>query len=314
MATLSGTASNHTNLLERFITFVTTNISVAENWTTLASNTASPTFREYYLQAPGLSGTEQININFRAYESTSDNAYNWLITGALGYLSTSDIQNQPSTSPSVIAHLSNQAIPFYFYANGQRAIVHARVGTIDILIYVGKILPTGTSGQFPNPILISATGGINSENNTPALSNINFDMSSFISPGLGTYFYAGDSGWIQIRNRSNVGSVLSTGLFMSPTCFEGFFIGGANQWTRTATDFTSIQQLPNGGDVLLPFDIITFNESPSRNYYGQLDGVYWVTGIGKTTGNTITESSRTFRVFQNMNRSVWPEHCAIEEI
>lgn len=308
MAYETGTATGHIDLLDKLIHFLTTHtdlVTTGENWTTLSTRDEGWS-RQYFMKAPGVTTTEDIYINFRSFEDAPNDRYNWHVKGALSYSSASPLEGQPNTSPRSYVYLWNQPMPYWFVANGQRVIMVAKVSTTYIVTYFGKILPYGTPASFPYPLLIGGVG--NQSTLRWSDSSITFDLSCLMSPGAGCQLYTSDGGWRIVRNRSGAKNTDTSYLNMFPTAAGGFFKGASTSSWRA---FDPIQPNIDGSYNLLPFYIGTEKNYPSRNCFGELDGLFWVTGVGNSSENIITINQVDYLVVQNMHRTDWEEYGAV---
>src|ERR1700727_3462473 len=198
MSTSSGTATDYLDLLSKLRTFLTTDATLTglgQNWTELKTNSTPYSHTdasqvntvefESYLQAPGLSTTEQIFINLIAYTNAVSGLFNWRMTGALGFITGNTWFLQPGVSPQAFLYLWASSIPYWFIANGQRVIVIAQVSGNIEMAYLGKFLPDATPGQYPYPVFIGGTGGDatpiggSNGNDTSAANRIHSDVTNF---------------------------------------------------------------------------------------------------------------------------------------
>jgi hypothetical protein len=316
VSTSTGTASNYLDLLNRLIAFLTTDATLtglAQNWTLLASSSSGYNHTdnavvnnvefEAYLQAPGLSTTEEIFIQLQAYQNAGSGYFNWRMRGAAGYEVSSDWFSQPGASPSVFIYLWNAPIPYWFIANGQRVIVIAQVGTEFEHAYLGKFLPDGTSGQYPYPLFVGGTGGDplgnfgSNDAGAPnrAFSDVTNFHSAFWDPTCafvcdvdGTW-----SPWLHYVNGADTHSSLTLNSIWP-------YIDGAAGPLSPGGMFYIVQNL-DGSYPLLPTRLE--QTYPSINIAGSLDGVYATTGAGNSSTSAITVGSDTYLCFQNAFRS-----------
>ena len=281
MSVSTGTASNYLDLLDKLVTFLTTDATLtaaSQAWSLLKNDTAPSNGddRWIYLKAPGLSGSEVIYINIAAYHNLSSDVYNLAFGAATGFNSSLGIWTQPGVSPGAHMCLWNQAIPYTFIANGQRFVIIAQVSTVYESAYAGKFLPYATPTQYPYPVVVGATAssGLRYSDTTDA-------HRAFFDPGA-MYIYWMDGTWKLIRNYLN-GAY--TDINVNP------FINGSSNaptWMRENLD---------GSYPLFPCQISSSN--PSTNMLGELDGVFFVPGYQQSSGNTITIGSNTYTVVQN---------------
>ena len=305
MAVEIGTADNYLDLLEKLRVFLTTNeelVSAGQQWEVLSEKKENYA-KQVFFKAPGLTGKENIFINIRAVYSTNKDVYNWQISGAVGYEDQFGLDEQPGNK-SVYSFLWQHKIPYWFVANGQRVIVVAKVSTVYMTMYMGKILPYGTPNHFPYPVLISGCG----ESWWKRWSSTLMDTSCIFSPGKGSYFYYPDGTWKQVSNRYGTETsyrVKTDQIMVSPTADGGFLRTSSSDW-----DGKPISPNPDGSYVLLP--LILFSTQLSQNVYGEIDGLYWISGLANASENVITIGEKQYLVVQNIFRTTWDEYGAVE--
>lgn len=304
MALETGTANGHIDLLDKLVEFLTSHsdlVGQGQNWE-LLSNSDEGFSRQYFLRAPGLTTRENIHLQIRGLEDPQNDRYNWQINSALGFSASATWQGQPNLSPDTFSYYSNKAIKYWFVGNGQRVIMVAKVSTSYVTIYLGKIHPYGTPGHFPYPVLVGGVGDKSTYRWSDA--TLTADVSCIANPGKGCYLYTNDGDWRQVINRA--GASQNTGLIgVLPTCSGAFF--SSLQWTT----LDQVQANFDGSYNLIPFILGTSHQQPSVNTFGELDGMFWVTGTGNSAENIITIDDEDYLVVQNMHRSSWTEYCAV---
>lgn len=305
MSVSTGTATDYNDLLNKLVTFLTTDATLTaagQNWTKLAQNTTGYTYsgdnvvNEYYLKAPGLSTTESIYINLQAYNNSGGGYYNWRLAGATGYNSGQVFASQPGISPFSYMTAWQNSIPYTFIANGQRVIVIAQIGTVYASCYLGKFNVYGTPSQYPYPLAI---GGNANANNT-VYSNSTANNQAFFDP-LAMYVCWVDSTWQVVQNQNSVGTGLAS--------FNVFpYAYGTNNSNSQPTFMTT------NLDGSYPLFAARLEMSaPSNNEIGELDGVFFTPGTSLTSGSTITVGSSTYLALQNVFRTGLNNFAAILE-
>jgi hypothetical protein len=313
MSISTGTATDYNDLLARLVTFLTTDATLTglgQNWTLESSNTTSYTdahgdtvVREVILKAPGLSSTEAIFVELQAfYGSSGATAYwNWRMLGATGYNSGQPWNAQPGVSPDAFVHLWNASIPYTFIANGQRVVVIAQVGSVFESAYLGKFLPYGQPSQYPYPVYIAGTSNSRQLPYSDTTSGLHF---AFFDPSIG-YAYWIDGSWQTMSNTYYT----SAGKNIWP-----YVYGNTQQPTW-------VQPNLDGSYPLFPCRLemvpATFPPGPTTipqpNAMGELDGVFFVPGVGLTSGSAITIGGATYTVVQNVFRTADNSFAAILE-
>lgn len=144
MATEIGTATNHQNLVERLVQFLTANpdlVAAGQAYEKVFDNTipASGTaiaVRQVTLCAPGLGGTDSIYMGIQSYGDTALDYYNLRLMGGTAFNPGAIPPGGDywtafaNYSPRVQALLWNQPMPYWFFANGRRFWLVVKVSTI----------------------------------------------------------------------------------------------------------------------------------------------------------------------------------------
>ena len=304
MSTSTGTATSYLDLLNKLRTFLTTDATLTaagQNWTELKTNSTPYTSGqdtvdfETYLKAPGLSGTESIYINIRAFHFTASDYYNWEMRAAQGFNTSQSFIAQPGISPSTYMYMWNQSIPYWFIANGQRVIVIAKISTVYEMAYMGKFLPYGTPGQYPYPVCV---GGCGASNGDLRFSDTSFSHLAFWDPN-GLQVCGPDNGWY---------------------LFQNFTTGGSMQQPPNNTVWPWVYYTSNRPTWMSPnldggypiFQARLEMLTPSINMLGELDGVGYTTGNANSSESTINDGTNTWMVVQNVFRTGADNYCAVK--
>lgn len=327
MSTKTGTATDYIDCLNQLRTFLTTDATLTglgQNWTELATNATSYTVTdagqvntvdfESYLMAPGLSGSEQIYINFQAYHNVVADIYNWRIKGAIGFVALGGANTfftQPNSSPDAYLLMWNQPLTYWFIANGQRVIVVVKIATVYESGYFGKFLPYGTSAQYPYPVAIAGASGNGiagiHDGATPQFANLRYSDTEIYHA---CFFDPYNFFWLDV---SNVWREL------------GNFFGGSHQsgvawdsiWPYWYADGLNIGPLLetnlDGSYPLFAARISIGGASGAPiNELGELDGVFGTIGFGASSESTITDGgSNTYYMFQNAFRTSKENYVAL---
>jgi hypothetical protein len=332
MSTATGTATDYIDLLSKLRTFLTTDatlVSLGQNWTELKTNSTPYSHTEVntqvntvefetYLEAPGLSTTEQIFINLQAYTNASTGLFNWRLTGALGFITGNTWFLQPGISPQAFLYLWASSIPYWFIANGQRVIVVAQVAGNIEMAYLGKFLPDGTPGQYPYPVFIGGTGGDGTSVGTGqgsdvnAASRIHSDVTNFHAAfwdPAAAFHCDVSAGW-QVWNHWNGGSDVHSAANtnqINPYADDG--TTGGNE-TTTPGQLKWLVTNIDGSYPIMPVRLEQI--TPNINLVGTLDGVFATTGEGNSSGSSLTVGSDTYLCFQDTFRSARQNFCALK--
>jgi hypothetical protein len=305
MSVSTGTATSYIDLLNKLVTFLTTDatlVAAGRNWTKLANSSSSYTLAgdtvdyECYLRAPGLSGAESIYLNLQAFHNGTT-YYNWRMAAATGYNSAQPFIGQPGISPFAFLPLWNGSIPYTFIANGQRAIIVAQVSSVWETAYIGKFNPFGSPSQYPYPV---AVGG-SSNSNATAYTDTTANHQAFFDP-LALYVCDPSNVWQMCRNWDTAGA--------SSSAF--------NVWPWLSGDATATRISPtnlaanlDGSYPLIPARLEM--TTPASAMLGELDGVCFIPGASLLSGSSITVGSDTWLAVQNTFRNAVNSFAAIKE-
>lgn len=324
MAWTSGTATNYLDLMAQLKDYIS-NASVhgAQAWTIKRWDPAG----ELIAMGPGLAGTDQIYVGMKAYNSVSGDYYNWKLNGFTAYDNVALFLSQPGsinrgadvpTIPSIL--LWNSPIPYWFVVNGRRIVMVAKIGIRYESMYLGHILPYGTSGQFPYPMAVGGSyaqsaGTVDYRYSNDGTSHQAFMFSTDLSAGSNganwntsspTSFVSQlrlrkpDGSWIGFQNTTNSAKT-------SVYTYHGYYkwfgetltLGPRALIWPFALNLSQVACVYGTNDAIL-YPAILMDDSP--NSYGELDGVYCAIGKGIGPESVITQGSDQYIVFPNVYR------------
>lgn len=108
------------------------------------------------IRGPGLAASDSIYVGMQVYSLPTSDIFNWRLSAFTGYVAGNSFATQPGGMGTPIGFpLWDQAIEYWLVANGQRLILVAKVETVYMTCYLGKILPYATPGQWPYPVMVS---------------------------------------------------------------------------------------------------------------------------------------------------------------
>lgn len=265
----------HYAMLAAIRTFATAN-----GWTELRYDTVS-TNRELILRAPGLSGTEQIFCGFRTYHDVGADYYNLLAGVFTGYVAGNTFDTQPGVRLSgVPAH--NQRIDYWLTLNGQRLVLAMKVGTpVYESAYIGKFLPYATPSQYPYPVVCAGM--------------LNGAATTRFSEASHSMGFKG--------NAAALGMRFTTGAWQQPYTWPW------NNARIMAGETSAYSIRPTGTTYpLLP---VVLHDN-AANVYGELDGIYAITGFDNAVENTLTIGGSNYVVIQDVSRTGFIDYFAIK--
>lgn len=295
-------------------------LAEANGWTTLRYVTSGSDW-ELILKGVGLSGTEEIFVGFKTYQSVGGDYYNINCATFVGYVAGNTFELQPGGKFSGCpAH--NNAITYFISCNAQRIVACLKVGTpVYEHFYVGKLFPYARPGEYPSPLVVAAMfNGAEAKRFSDTSQNFPYFGRVNGTTGAGSSF-------LFLRDQ--------TGNWNQQYHYP--FSNGASTSNALAGPQDSNTLVP--ADVYYQLEPIILQESASasapRNVFGELDGVYFCSGFNNgvenvvqmggssvvdQTGLTVLQavdailavSGRAFVMAQNVNRTSWRDFVAIE--
>lgn len=337
MPFIQGTATDYLDLLDQFVTFVTDSsaqqtpgtpgpgMGPTEVWAVNANTTSGFTVDGVvYLEAPGVSGTENIFVNIKTISDVGNQFFLWRLQGATSFdsviqLSGDDPNAQPGAinifEDSVLKQprflLDDDSFNFTIVANGRRAVIKCNIGTNIETMYVGFLTPFANPTEYPVPIFIGGTHSADAATTVTGGDHfwMLYDNTTATGDGSSSYLRGPDGVWYRLRD---IGNSVFTG-------------------KPTATEETMLMHPPSfnidGGDVIytnrVPPEHIKWpcmpciNEggapsNPQVNAMGVLDGVFWTPGFNISTDDLLQESGIDFLVFENIFRKGWRDFACVQ--
>lgn len=269
---------------------------------------------ELIMKAPGLSGTEEIFIGIKTYESVPSDYYNYAIGTFTGYVAQNTFETQPNAKiQGCPAH--NNAITYFIAVNGQRIAACLKVGTpVYEHFYAGKILPYAKPGEYPYPML-----------NATMLRTASATRFSDTFQQFPYHGYDVNTGYNAMMLR-DPGSVYQY-VWAHPWC--GRNSDGGNWILHSSTN----AMVPVGNNYQL--EPIILGSRSILAIWGEIDGIYTISGFNNgvenvmqiggsstidQTGMTVLEAvdairavgGRALVVLQNVNRTTFRDYVAME--
>lgn len=296
-------------------------LAEANGWTTLRYDTVSAD-REWIGKSAGLSGTEEIFLGFKTFQSVPGDYYNLTCAVFTGYVSANTFYNQPGIGLSSFpAH--NNSITYFLNANAQRITGCVKVATpVYEHFYIGKIFPYARPSEYPSPLMVA--GMFN------GVEQKRFSDATHQMPYFG-YFYSPDYCNLYMRDMSGVYNKVWSHPFTTKGtdfyCFAGPQSAGcsvpADGYYQLEPIVVSQVGSTQGADIV------------PLNVWGELDGIYFCSGFNNAsenvvqiggnstidqTGMTVAQavaaikavSGKAYVVLQNVNRTTWRDFIAME--
>lgn len=300
-------ATDYADLLSKLITFATAN-----GWTQL-ENSADKTV----LQGEG-AGSDEIIVAIQKYADVGTDSQGWFLNGYTGYQSGLTFLQQPGalpeyTSGSAVAYPSlplwNSTIPYWFIVSSRRIIVVAKIATTYHMAYLGWYLPFASPNQYPYPLMIGGSVAKNSSTAKPRYSNA--------SSPAGSFWSGRNTSPPTLMNQLPGGTwKFTTNAQVSPTFLttqaqeQGLF-----PYNQTVDySIANMQPALDGSAVLTPITwVIGSSGTPElKGAYGELDGLYHLSGVSRASEDIITIASDDYLVVQDIFRTGVSDFVAVK--
>lgn len=283
MAYEAGTSTGINDLLDKLKTFLTNHVDlpVIQRWVVLDDRVESGD-RVIYFRGPGQAGTDLIYANIRARIDLSSSTYYLEWRAPTGFVSASSFEGQPGGPPhSVYTPMNDLGNAYWFFANGRRFMLFAQLSSSVLMsVYAGFILPYALPSEYPYPMAIIA----NTHSDSIAWDTSTTEVSSFFhnatgdnSPLLGCGYLRDPGGsWLPFAR-----------LFLSDTPV-------VHTWPYDNTIYLLSRQPYGGSEALI--SIIVYNYGVGEGVYGELDGVFFISGDQISFLDTITVGADVYLV------------------
>ncbi len=271
---------------------------------------------EYIWKAPGNDAASSIYAGILRFTDVGADYDNWRLGGFTGFDSGQVFASQPGaiTRP-VVPLLRVGSMPYWFVGNGRRVVGIVKASTNYEFFYLGFINQYANPNQYPYPLCVAGSMSWTSE---PASTSQNWRWS--YTGNAHRAFSIGDTG-IQtdynryaVRLRKPDGVWLGFGSFRASSSIVGYLWPYGYGWTNPISNL-------DGGYSLLPVVLHSDDGAPgvypgitvnNPQQWGELDGVFAVTGHGNAAENTVTVGRTKHLVVQNINRTTKSDYFAVK--
>lgn len=271
---------------------------------------------EYIWQAPGNGNEAQIFVGILRFSDAGADYDNWRLGGFNGFDSGLAFTAQPGALTRLVVPLLRVgSMPYWFVANGRRVVMVVKASTVYEAMYLGLFNTYANPTQFPYPLIV---GGSMSWTSEPASNSQNWRWSysgnehrAFPYPHP-TSNSNQDQFQLRLRKPDGVWQGIA-----------GTRSGGGLNGYVWPYGYTFSNVLPNldGTYPLLPV-VLHSDEGNSGiypnitivnpNVWGELDGVYAVTGHANAAENIVTVGRTDYLVVQNINRTTKTDFFAVK--
>jgi hypothetical protein len=299
MPVLTGTATDHVDLYDQLRDFLVTAGPTGPGWTELDYDSVA---NSALFEAPGISGSEEIHLGLGYVEDAGVDSFS--LTGWMfrDYNAALPHTNQPGYSGIRYHQVWDDSMLFWFIANGQRVIIVTKVSTVYTASYLGKFLPYGAPGEYPQPYYM----GMPYSSNT-RWSTVNEGFRNFFDPGLGGLLLTPSISWLSVSNftESSGESSNSSNGFVFPFHAN---IGGSTTVTRDR--YRQLRDRVDGGYNLRP--LVLCCTDPTDDIFGEIDGAYAIPAFSAASEDIIEVGADEYLVLQNCFRTARYYYAAIK--
>jgi len=344
MAFQTGTATDYIDLLDIFRDFLTGAGSPTSglNWVVEREITFSPNEKEMIFRGNGgVSPVDQIYFGIQTYSNSGLGRFNWDLRGMTGFSDGSpegsvDFLSQPGISPAnSYVPLENATMTYWLYGNERRVQMVVKTGTSYQYMYAGFINAFSTEVEWPYPMCVyGSSWNVNQNFNDNTIT-----YAGMPNPGSSSQALFGpcwvrfvDGVWYGFQNFSGTSTETASnaGRVIWPMCpsfsvaaMDGDHSANAvtegtsarhifkNQFANITPGGTPLARLLRSFGSPQPtpmFPITVLMALPSRQFLGELDNVFWLSGTGGLTAeDTLLDSGvspeQQYDVFQNVHRT-----------
>lgn len=312
----TGTATSHTDLFSKLITFLTTNaalVAAGEQWEVIADHGAY----EKVVRGPGLSNQDDIYVGLKIVTRPTEDEYEIQITGMSGILGESNtFDGHINTAPTHVRMFTDSgAQSFWFVASGRRFVVVTKISTVFQSMYAGLFLPYSPPTTYAYPLFIGGTAGSNGATSWRSTDAGHRHFPHSYYDGTPTLNARSPSA-LMMDPAGNWLRTASTGgeanIAIAPRRFHGGF-GLQESYTTTNYGYLDIRQrLRAGFDGSLTLTPLTLLQSnPSDQTYGVLEGCYHVPGFNNSSENIVTVDGVNHLTIQDAFRTAVGEYWSL---
>jgi len=181
-------------------------------------------------------------------------------------------------------------MPYWFFANGRRVWIVAKVSTQYESGGAGFILPPCAPSHYPYPLMISGS--------YDGVSQVRWSNNSEYHRGISSPYYrhcfvlSADGLWTDFCSNDYNSSSLRPDI-----CYRTLWPLGANRYQSYGYDSVVFGTFP-----FLPLTFCTFNNQ-GRAQWGEMDGAFYVPAQNSGAEDVISHEGKDYIVFQTAHRS-----------
>ena len=339
------------HLYWRVVIDSTQSASTLVSWESLLLLTSDGTVANHFgseviFKAPGNAGTESIYTGIRAEYDAANGWYNLFMNGYTGFDTgtTSWFEHpgalpgagQPSPNLNVpMVPCWDTTMPYWFSASGRSFRFAVKVSTSYEGGYLGFYLPYATPSQFPYPLAVGGSLVPQSTNrsNQWRYSYVSYMHGVFPGPGCDSapsaegrnatlYTRTPAGNWVYHANRpvstsaTGADETVSGPVTAVASGYDQFNVSGSirSVWPHCVNGQSGEGKIPyreclGGGYMIQP--CVLLQRSPTTDVFGELEGVYSISGYENAAENTAVIGGKTYVTFQNAYRTSVHEYWAL---
>ena len=255
----------------------------------------------------GLAAADVIPVGMAIEENIFAPYFNWRLRGAIAFDDNEPFQNQPGSSPNTFYIVDDGTLSYWLIATGRYFIVVTKIGTVYTSMMMGFHLPYGAPSEYGFPLVIAGTvGTINAH-----FTLVDNRLRMFANPGANAMLIRDPSGaWLFFTNFFNSG----TNDFQDDDRVIAPYAGNTTNVTNLFMD--KVVEAIDGSYPLTPLVISEFEKEVGEvgingNAYGELDGVFHISGSNQTSENSLVIDGDTYIVFQDIYRLAFHNFMAV---
>ncbi|GJJ80631.1 hypothetical protein PcPA57_13510 [Pasteurella canis] len=314
MAYETGTAQNERDLLDKINTFLTTNQELVRDgqaWTVLLDRTldATPTrkaIRQIAWKSTGTGVEQDIYLCASTENLIAQDTFNINFWGGTffnsQFVTATEIENGlVNPSPGVVLFADDRPIEYHIVASGRCCKIVTRISQVCSSAYLGFILPTVPPTEYPYPLCVAGSTTLKRGDYRELTRYSRSDdfVSSIVDPRYNNcWLMTPDQAWRDFHGST----------------YENLTPDSGNQRLHPLNEFRGQKHnqpflldrfgpASDGAYPLIPVEFFSSTaSSQGANRWGAYDGVYWVPGLQRASGDTVTSDNFKGIVFNGAFR------------
>ena len=288
MAYVTGTATNHLDLLAKLRDFV-----ITAGWEVVGGVAAGAVAHGDFvsLKGIGLGGTDQIFLTLKAHTNDPAGIYSLQMRGHTAYNEAVPSDTPPGlNSPWVYLPLINDAVQYWFVANARRFIAVCKANNRYDVFYGGFILPEHLPSDWAYPVLIGGSASSLMAAASESVGHRNF----WSCPSGCAYLFTPGATWRAMENHhSSTGGTLSPNNTLCSVDWHNDL-----SFSNKARAIDNSPWLQEGR--IVEYAVSTLDR---RNFLGVYDGLLYTPSAGAVVEQIITHGGKDYLVVSNVFRN-----------